>query len=235
MTSGVQQRVCYVTTTRDNVYGAVLFSIDVEVPAYTRYAVDLSVRTYASVYCGRSSYSRARAYYAGQDPETAAGTYYSDSNNPNTAEKYKIAAATRSLSNSGTATSDATSRAVWYFDNPTDESKTVKKYFVTIGRGWRTYPSGNTISVQGFVTYNGIDSVQRLVPTSYDVEYDQLRHSLEEEYYEAIRLDENYPTEGVRVTSGYTGGWNGMANCIDCYPPIKSRKIAIISLGGIFN
>ncbi|MCI9010329.1 MAG: hypothetical protein HFE27_04015, partial [Clostridia bacterium] len=34
-------------------------------------------------------------------------------------------------------------------------------------------------------------------PTSYDVEYDQLRHSLEEEYYEAIRLDENYPTEAV--------------------------------------
>ena len=201
-----------------------LFSLSMEVPAYTRYSVPLKVETYSRGYEGPSgSQIGSYVYSMGTDPDNVPGTYYTVGNNPS---KYKIAGSHISNWVGKSSVSDS-KQNTFYFQNSTGKTQTVTYYFyagvcsIKFNR-WMCY---GTIGYAR-LTVTETPTMQRLVPTSYDVEYDQLRHSLEEEYYEAIRLDENYPTEGVRVTSGYTGGWNGMANCIDPGTYTVSQEIS---------
>ena len=200
-----------------NLYARTLFSLSMEVPAYTRYSVPLKVETYSRGYEGPwGSQIGSYVYSMGTDPNNVPGTYYTVGNSPS---QYTMVGSHISnwVNNSSVSGSK---QNTFYFQNLTGKTQTVTYYFYA-GICSIKFNRNMCYGTVGYarLTMTEAPSMQRLVPTSYDVEYDQLRHSLEEEYYEAIRLDENYPTEGVRVTSGYTGGWNGMANCIDYADP----------------
>ena len=194
-------------------YSMTLISVSMTVPAHTRYTVPLNFKTYAYANNGRNNpvkYARGYVYSMGSEVENVFNRFYATQNNPS---QYYFAGGSRSAYASSVTYSLNKSSDI-HFDNPNGDTKDISQYFVvTVGCGDAYY--NYNPKYYSRITLTGETTMQRLVPTSYDVEYDQLRHSLEEEYYEAIRGDENYPTEGVRVTSGYTGGWNGMANCID--------------------
>ncbi len=167
-----------------------LVSISTTVPAFTRFTANV---TFLAQNYGRRSNSGATAWmYASVNSYGIAeiNQFYSKSmastvgnfaqNGSNAAGKTILirAQATKTLE----------------FINDTAHTKTLRYFLHMSGANSAasTYSSYSTVT--NYITLNS-SGMQRLVPTSYDVEYDQLRHSLEEEYYEAIRLDENYPTE----------------------------------------
>ena len=228
MTVGTQYYATRINKRRQSAYfggyAKALFSISVEVPAHTRYTASFNFASYATAKDGsnRNKSVGGYVYNMGTNIKNVPRTYYVLSNNPS---QYRIAGSYRNASNgTGAVSTSANVNKTIYFDNASGETQIITQYFVATSGLSRTYLN-NTYGDIAYVkvALNSELTQQRLVPTSYDVEYDQLRHSLEEEYYEAIRLDENYPTEGVRVTSGYTGGWNGMANCIDYADPLIKR------------
>ncbi len=176
-----------------------LFSLSMEVPAYTRYSVPLKVETYSRGYEGPSgSQIGSYVYSMGTDPEAVPRTYYTLSNSP---AQFKFAGSHKSGWMTTTSVSD-TQQRIFHFDNLTGKTKTVTYYFYagTCSLRFNRNTCYGTVAYAR-LTMTGAPSMQRLVPTSYDVEYDQLRHSLEEEYYEAIRLDENYPTRQIPCVS----------------------------------
>ncbi len=189
--------------TRQTLYGAgstaynknagarvTLAAISVVVPAFTRYTAQVNFIVQNN---GRREHSGANApiytainSYGVSEIDAFYGSSLSSWQGNWAAEQY-----------GGKGTS-----VVWYtqttktleFDNASSETKTLRYFFhmggaINAGSIYKNY-----CTVTNYVTLYS-SGMQRLVPTSYDVEYDQLRHSLEEEYYEAIRLDENYPTE----------------------------------------
>ena len=162
-------------------------------PAYTRYSVPLKVETYSRGHDGPwGSQIGSYVYSMGTDPNNVPGTYYTVGNSPS---QYTMVGSHISNWVGKSSVSDS-KQNTFYFQNLTGKTQTVTSYFyagvcsIKFNR-WMCY---GTIGYAR-LTVTETPTMQRLVPTSYDVEYDQLRHSLEEEYYEAIRLDENYPTE----------------------------------------
>ncbi len=183
---------------RHNASARTLFSLSIDVPAYTRYSVPITAAT--SSRTGDANFSNIGSYiYAmGTNPDNVPRTYYALSNNPS---QFKFAGSHKSVGSSNGSVSNSKQR-IFYFDNPTGSVQTIKHYFYAGACSLKF----NRLICYGTVAYARLTvteapTMQRLVPTSYDVEYDQLRHSLEEEYYEAIRLDENYPTEQIPCAS----------------------------------
>ena len=167
-----------------------LVSISTTVPAFTRFTANV---TFLAQNYGRRASSSATAWmYASVNSYGIAeiNQFYSKSmtstvgnfaqNGSNAAGKTILirAQATKTLE----------------FINDTAHTKTLRYFLHMSGANSAASTYRNYSTVTNYITLNS-SGMQRLVPTSYDVEYDQLRHSLEEEYYEAIRLDENYPTE----------------------------------------
>ncbi len=176
-----------------------LFSLSMEVPAYTRYSVPITAATYSRGREGNANSAIGSYIYSmGTDPEAVPRTYYTLSNNPS---QYKLAGSHKLKWITNESVSDS-KQQIYYFTNPTSETKTVTYYFYAgaCSLVFNRYLCYGTVAYAR-LTMTEAPSMQRLVPTSYDVEYDQLRHSLEEEYYEAIRLDENYPTEQIPCAS----------------------------------
>ncbi len=183
-----------VSTSGSTYYGAVLYSVEVEVPAHTRYNVPLYTQAVGTHYIGNNTvFAYARVYSCGNDPSKVPAKYYATSNSPSA---FCIASHSATKPH-GTATANAATTQTYAFDNASKNTKTIRRYFVSIAGGFKHSGSFNKKTFNNYIQLVGEITQQRLVPTSYDVEYDQLRHSLEEEYYEAIRLDENYPTEAV--------------------------------------
>ena len=181
-----------VSTSGSTYYGAVLYSVEVEVPAHTRYNVPLYTQAVGTHYIGNNTvFAYARVYSCGNDPSKVPAKYYATSNSPSA---FCIASHSATKPH-GTATANAATTQTYAFDNASKNTKTIRRYFVSIAGGFKHSGSFNKKTFNNYIQLVGEITQQRLVPTSYDVEYDQLRHSLEEEYYEAIRLDENYPTE----------------------------------------
>ncbi len=178
-----------------NLYARTLFSLSMEVPAYTRYSVPITAEIYSRGYEGPwGSQIGSYVYSMGTDPNNVPGTYYTVGNSPS---QYTMVGS--HISNwVGKSSVSGSKQNTFYFQNLTGKTQTVTYYFyagvcsIKFNR-WMCY---GTIGYAR-LTVTETPTMQRLVPTSYDVEYDQLRHSLEEEYYEAIRGDENYPTRQV--------------------------------------
>ena len=170
--------------------GGTLISVSIEVPAFTCYMANLTLSVYSywkAAVAGGVIYGRM--YSCGTDPNGVTANYYASSNSP---ANYIAGAYSVSCPNYRTTSKTWNHSGSYAFVNSNNIPTVIRRYFVLVG-GHSTYDG--VFSFKTYAQFNGIDGVQRLVPTSYDVEYDQLRHSLEEEYYEAIRLDENYPTE----------------------------------------
>ena len=182
-----------------NLYARTLFSLSMEVPAYTRYSVPITAEIYSRGYEGPSgSQIGSYVYSMGTDPDNVPGTYYTVGNSPS---QYTMVGS--HISNwVGKSSVSGSKQNTFYFQNLTGKTQTVTSYFyagvcsIKFNR-WMCY---GTIGYAR-LTVTETPTMQRLVPTSYDVEYDQLRHSLDEEYYEAIRGDENYPTEQIPCAS----------------------------------